>query len=111
MSLLASNCRDSRDQEDSFSFRSLSAISRFLIAISLVYVAVLPVSAQTTIFSDTFRNGSTLNGTSTPGGSPTASFASYDIASSKSATAGPLIGSSDLRLALDAATASGFVEA
>lgn len=71
----------------------------------------LGVVAQTTVFSDNFGNGSTLNGTSTPGGTPTASSTSYDIASSKAANTVPSIASGDFKIALNAATTSGFVEA
>jgi hypothetical protein len=79
----------------------------------LVLASALPlaVTAQTTVFSDNFGNGSTLNGASTPGGTPPASSTSYDIASTKAATTGPVIGSGDLRLTLNGATTSGFVEA
>lgn len=64
----------------------------------------LVVSAQTTVFSDNFSNGSTLNGT----GTATASSTSYDIASTKAATSSLAAG--DLKLGLPGTT-SGFVEA
>ena len=67
--------------------------------------------AQTTVFTDTFSNGSTLNGTSTPGGTATASSTSYDIASTKAATTGPAIATGDFTLKLNAATTGGFLEA
>ena len=54
---------------------------------ALLALAVpLTVTAQQTVFYDTFGS-STLNGVSTPGGTPTASLTSYDIGSAKTATA------------------------
>jgi hypothetical protein len=74
-------------------------------------LSVSSAFAQTTVFTDNFSNGSTLNGTSTPGGTPTASSTSYDIASSKPDTTYPTIGPGALGLGLNAATTSGFWEA
>ena len=65
--------------------------------------------AQTAIFTDTFGS-STLNGTSTPGGTPTASSTSYDIASTKTDTNGPTIGAGKLKLALNGGTTAGYME-
>ena len=66
--------------------------------------------AQTTVFNDTFGS-STLNGTSTPGGTASASSTSYDIASTKSDTTGPTITSGRLHLALNGGTTAGYMEA
>jgi hypothetical protein len=84
--------------------KTLSTLGLLAAALSL------PLSglAQTTVFSDNFSNGSTLNGTSTPGGTPTASSTSYDIASTKTATSS--MGANDLKLGLPSTT-SGFLEA
>jgi fibronectin-binding autotransporter adhesin len=60
------------------------------------------------VFTDTFLNGSTTGSTSIPGGTPSASFTSYTIASTKNATASA-ISSGTLRLTM-AATTSGFAE-
>ncbi len=60
------------------------------------------------VFTDNFQNGSTVGGTSIPGGTPTASFTSYDIASSKNAFFSA-IRSNTLRLTIPGTT-SGFVE-
>jgi hypothetical protein len=64
--------------------------------------------AQVTVFSDNFANGSTFNGTSTPGGTPTASSTSYDFDSSK--TGAESLTAGNLSFGLSAATTSGFVE-
>jgi len=80
----------------------------------LLAAAPLASAAQTTYFSDNFSNGSTTNGTSIRGGSPTASYTSYDIASTKNTFAGTngvTIAPNNLHLALAAATTSGFWEA
>jgi fibronectin-binding autotransporter adhesin len=78
-------------------------------------LAMAPVGLNaTTFFTDNFSNGSTTNLLSVPGGTPTASFTSYDIASTKSTipgTNGVSIAAGDLRLALAAATSTGWVEA
>jgi len=77
-------------------------------------VAVLlatPLAAMARVFfTDDFTSGSTINGLSIPGGTPNASFTSYDIASTKNATASAIT-SGDFVLELNAATISGFVEA
>ena len=59
------------------------------------------------VFSDNFSNGSTVNQTSTPDGTPTASKTSYDFVSPKAATSGITAG--DLNITLPS-TSSGFVE-
>jgi hypothetical protein len=76
----------------------------------LIAAAPLACSAQTTFFDDNFNNGSTTNGISIPGGTPTASFTSYDIASTKAATTNGIT-PGQFRLALNSGTTSGFVEA
>lgn len=72
----------------------------------------LPLAAsaqfQFPVFTDNFANGSTTNQTSTPGGTPYASFTSYDIASSKTATPSPASG--HLKIGLSGGTTSGFWE-
>ncbi len=60
--------------------------------------------AQTTVFNDDFQNGSTVNGTSTPGGTPTASSTSYDIASSKTGQATLNSGAGTLEIQLSSST-------
>lgn len=75
-----------------------------------IAATLLPAAMADVFFTDNFSNGSTLNGTSVPGGTPTASHTSYDIASTKNATA-CTIAANDLNLRLNAATTSGFVEA
>ena len=62
-----------------------------------------------TIFTDNFSNGSTLDGESVPGGSTNASFTSYDLASSKNATA-TTIAPGLLSAKLTGATSSGYWE-
>jgi hypothetical protein len=78
--------------------------------ICLLAVASESVMAQTLspVFTDNFLNGSTTGTTSIPGGTPTASFTSYNIASTKNATASA-ISSGTLRMTF-AATTSGFAE-
>ncbi len=76
----------------------------------LIATASLTCSAQTTFFNDNFNNGSTTNGISIPGGTPTASLTSYDIASTKAATTNGIT-PGQFRLALNSPTGSGFVEA
>lgn len=67
------------------------------------------VSMADTFFTDDFSNGSTTNASSIPGGTPTASHTSYDIAATKSTACN--IAAHDLTLKLAAATSSGFHEA
>jgi len=70
------------------------------------------VSAQTTFFSDNFTSGSTTNHVSVPGGTPTASFTSYDMAASQAATTNYSIAPHRLTGAFDVAapTPSGMWE-
>jgi autotransporter-associated beta strand protein len=80
-------------------------------AVPLLAVAAADFASGQTlapVFTDTFLNGSTTGSTSIPGGTPTASFTSYTIASTKNATASA-ISSGTLRLTM-AATTSGFAE-
>ena len=81
-------------------FQILSAC--FLVLASLT-------SRADTFFTDNFSNGSTVDGTSAPGGTPTASFTSYDFGSSK--TAEPTIGDALLSGKLSSGTSSGYWEA
>jgi len=78
--------------------------------ICIVALAAESVMAQSLspVFTDNFRNGSTTGTTSIPGGTPTASFTSYDIASTKNASA-TAITSGTLRLTFPATT-SGVAE-
>lgn len=64
--------------------------------------------AETVIFTDTFSS-STLNGTSTPGGTPTASSTSYDIATTKNGTTCS-IGPDRLLMKLSSGTTAGYIE-
>jgi fibronectin-binding autotransporter adhesin len=81
-----------------------TVLSAFLLALPLAALAQLPV------FTDNFVNGSTTNKLSVPGGTPSASFTSYDFASSKNTTTGPTNSAHLLRLALSGGTTSGFLE-
>lgn len=79
--------------------------------LALLLAAPLAASAQFVIFTDNFSTNSTLNGTSNPGGTPFASFTSYDIAATKSATTGPSITNGEFTLRLNGSTSSGLGEA
>ena len=78
--------------------------------ICIVALAAEGVMAQSLspVFTDNFLNGSTTGTTSIPGGTPTASYTSYNFASTKNATASA-IASGTLRMTF-AATTSGFAE-
>lgn len=78
--------------------------------IALLLMSPLAGMAQYIVFTDNFSNGSTTNHTSVPGGTPFASFTSYDVAASKAATTGTTINPSDLKIALNGATSSGLLE-
>ncbi len=82
-----------------------------LIATSLL-IAPLAGWSRTTIFNDNFGNGSTLNGASTPGGTPEASWTSYDVASTKNGTTCALTAGSPglLRMKLSGGTTAGYIE-
>ena len=58
-------------------------INRRLICALLALIAPLAAMAQQVVFNDVFTNGSTVGLVSTPGGTPTASSTSYDIATPK----------------------------
>jgi autotransporter-associated beta strand protein len=60
-------------------------IKRAIMSAVVALAVPLAVTAQQTVFYDTFGS-STTNGVSTPGGTPTASSTSYDIGSAKTAT-------------------------
>src|SRR5579885_2564373 len=83
-------------------------VSIFILTLSLL-VWPLHSRAGTVIFTDTFGNGSTTNQASVPGGTPAASFTSYDIASTKN---GPtcFIQTNQLRLQLASGTTAGYIE-
>jgi pectin methylesterase-like acyl-CoA thioesterase len=82
-----------------------------LLGVISMLVAPLAAVGQTAVFTDTFGSGgSTLNGTSAPGGTPSASTTSYDIAATKADTTGPTIGSGKLHLALNGGTTAGYME-
>ncbi|HEU5126185.1 MAG TPA: pectinesterase family protein [Verrucomicrobiae bacterium] len=78
----------------------------------LILASALPVMtgarAETVIFTDTFGS-STLNGTSTPGGTPEASSTSYDVATTKNGTA-CTIGADRLLMKLTSGTTAGYIE-
>src|SRR4051794_4292512 len=79
--------------------------------IALLFAAPLAAMAQFVVFTDNFKNGSTTNHVSNPGGTPFASFTSYDIAATKGALTNCPVGNGDFKIALDAATGSGLIEA
>jgi fibronectin-binding autotransporter adhesin len=58
-------------------------INRMSICALLALIAPLAAMAQQVVFNDVFTNGSTVGLVSTPGGTPTASSTSYDIATPK----------------------------
>lgn len=68
-----------------------------------------PCLSAPAVFTDNFNSGSTVNGTSTPGGITTASSTSYDLASTKMATNS--LGSGHLKIGLAASTTGGYLEA
>jgi len=78
--------------------------------ITLLLAMPLAVPAQYAVFTDTFTS-STTNHLSVPGGTPSASFTSYDMASTKNTIGSTLIGPGRLRLSLTGATTGGFYEA
>ena len=71
----------------------------------------LAVMAQLSVFTDDVWQQYLESELSTPGGTPTASSTSYDIASTNAANTGPTNKAGLLRISLKAATGSGFVEA
>ena len=78
--------------------------------LALLMALPLAATAQFAVFTDNFAT-STTNKLSVPGGTPDASSTSYDILSTKAATTNTPVGPGRFRLALNAATTSGFVEA
>ena len=58
-------------------------INRIFMCAFLASIAPLAAMAQQVVFNDVFTNGSTVGLVSTPGGTPTASSTSYDIATPK----------------------------
>ena len=70
--------------------------------------APLVAVGQTVIFNDPFNGSSTLNLTSTPGGTPSASYTSYDVASTKTGTCST--NANFLRMKLSSGTTAGYVE-
>lgn len=83
-----------------------------LSGVILMLAAPLFAIGQTVIFNDTFDGSSTLNGTSTPGGTPSASSTSYDVASTKNGTSCAITAGSPgyLRMKLGGATTAGYIE-
>lgn len=73
-------------------------------------LAALTLHAQTTIFNDTFNNGSTTNGVSVPGGTANASSTSYDLASTKDGRT-CTIGPGKFAMKLASGTTAGYIEA
>ena len=80
-----------------------------VLIISICLLAAPGLSLATTFFTDDFSHGSTTNGPSIPGGTPTASFTSYDLASTKNGNTSVMI-ANDFTLKLAAATTAGWVE-
>jgi hypothetical protein len=83
----------------------MSNILKTGVLVTLALAAPQAIMAQSTVFSDDFANGSTINGVS----APTADSTSYDFGSSK--TGVETIASADLNFDLSTATGSGFIEA
>ena len=81
---------------------------RFLLC-GLVVLAS-PLAQASVFFTDNFSNGSTTNGVSAPGGTPAASFTSYDLACTKDGRQ-CTIGSGSMVLKLGGTTTAGFWEA
>ncbi len=80
-----------------------------LILLAATLVAPQFLRAQTVIFTDTFGS-STTNGISTPGGTPTVSSTSYDLASTKDGRT-CTIGAGKFKVQLGGGTTAGFIEA
>lgn len=74
-----------------------------------ILLTAAAVAEAAPIFTDTFTNGSTVGAASVPGGSPTSSFTSYDIASTKNSSSSTIAGGT-LSVVIPATT-SGFSEA
>jgi len=80
--------------------------TKVLIAAGLLTIAGLSASAQTTIFDDTFNNGSTVDSTA---GTPTADSTTYEALSSRTVTTNPSITSGDFNINMTT-TAGSLVE-
>src|SRR5579864_1387386 len=85
-------------------------IAKRLALIALLVAAPLGAMAQYVVFTDNFNSGSTTNHASIPGGTPFASFTSYDVAASKPATTNVTVNPGDFRIALNNSTSSGLLE-
>jgi len=85
-------------------------MKRLALIVSLL-IAPLAAMAQFVVFTDNFNNGSTTNHVSVPGGTPFASFTSYDIASNKGALTNSVITPGEFKIQIDAPTSSGAIEA
>jgi hypothetical protein len=84
---------------------------KIIIPISMALFLTTAIGwSQTTFFSDNFSNGSTTNKVSIPGGTPTASSTSYDLASTKNTISACSINPNDLKVALTGPTSSGFFD-
>jgi len=83
-------------------------MSRLVVLTALLASVAMSVDAAP-IFTDTFTNGSTVGSASVPGGTPTASTTSYDIASTKNSTTSAIT-SGTLQVVIPSTT-SGFSEA
>jgi autotransporter-associated beta strand protein len=79
-----------------------------VLSLSVLLIAAVVTRADT-FFTDDFSHGSTTNQLSIPGGSPTASFTSYDFASSKNTTSSS-IAPGLLSAHLTSGTTSGYWE-
>ncbi len=80
-----------------------------LLLLASALPAIITVGrAETVIFTDTFSSSS-LNGTSTPGGTPSASSTSYDVASTKNGTSCS-IAANQLQMKLGGGTTAGYIE-
>lgn len=79
------------------------------IVIAMVLAAGSLAATAAPIFTDTFTNGSTVGGASVPGGTPSASTTSYDIASTRNSSSSAI--SSGVLSVVIPATTSAFSEA
>ncbi len=86
-------------------------MKRLALIVSLL--SPLAATAQFVVFTDNFNAGSTTNHLSVPGGTPFASFTSYDIAATKAAITNCPIQNGEFRITIDgnSGTGSGFLEA
>src|ERR1022692_4947830 len=80
------------------------------ITMAFLLAAAPLVSVADTFFTDNFSTGSTTNGVSNPGGTPTASSTSYDLASTKNGNTS-VITPGDFNMKLAVGTTAGWVEA